>query len=101
MSDWALGGLVLAIFIAGFNIGQDLKYKKGIFKRNRGYRYYISGAYSVYGHIIVTSWTVKLNEEMTNEMLEKFVEEEKDALKKKYRTEDVGFTVLNFTRLKD
>lgn len=101
MSDWALGGLVLAIFIAGFNIGQDLKYKKSIFKRNRGYRYYISGAYSVDGHIIVTSWTVKFNEEMTNEMLEKFVEEEKDDLKKKYRTEDVGFTVLNFTRLKD
>ncbi|WP_339052975.1 hypothetical protein [Fusobacterium animalis] len=101
MSDWALGGLLLAMFIAGFNIGQDLKYKKGIFKRNRGYRYYISGAYSVEGHIIVTSWTVKLNEEMTNKMLEKFVEEEKDNLKKKYRTEDVGFTVLNFTRLKD
>lgn len=101
MSDWALGGLVLAIFIAGFNIGQDLKYKKGIFKRNRGYKYYISGAYSVDGNIIVTSWTVKLSDEMTNEMLEKFKDEEKNNLKKKYRTGDVAFTVFNFIRLKD
>ena len=101
MSDWALGGLVLAMFIAGFNIGQDLKYKKGIFKRNRGYKYYISGAYSVDGNIIVTSWTVKLGDEMTNEMLEKFKDEEKNNLKRKYRTGDVGFTVFNFIRLKD
>lgn len=101
MNSWILVGVLLSTFLAGFNVGQDLKYKKGIFKRNRGYRYYISGAYSVDGHIIVTSWTVKLNEEMSNEILERFVEEEKNDLKKKYRTEDVGFTVLNFTRLKD
>ena len=101
MSDWLLAGLGVTLFIAGFNVGQDCKIQRGIFRRKKQYKYYISGAYSVDGHIIVTSWTVKLNEEMTNKMLEKFVEEEKDDLKKKYRTEDVGFTVLNFTRLKD
>lgn len=101
MSDWLLAGLGVTLFIAGFNVGQDCKIQRGIFGRKKQYKYYISGAYSVDGNIIVTSWTVKLSDEMTNEMLEKFKDEEKNNLKKKYRTGDVGFTVFNFIRLKD
>lgn len=101
MSDWLLAGLGITLFITGFNVGQDYKIQKGFFARKKQYKYYISGAYSVDGHIIVTSWTVKLSDEMTNEMLEKFIDEEKENLKKKYRTGDVGFTVFNFIRLKD
>ena len=69
MSGWALGGLCLALFIAGFNIGQD--YKKGFFGRKKQYKYYISGFYSIAGIITFTSWTSEFNGEITSEELKK------------------------------
>ena len=101
MSDWALGGLVLAIFIAGFNIGQDLKYKKGIFKRKKKYKYYVSCIYTVYKTIGHTSRIVSFNSEMTVKLLEDFIKEEINKLKEKFKTEDVAFGVIDFKKLKD
>ena len=89
MSDWALGGLCLALFIAGFNIGQD--YKKGFFGRKKQYKYYISGFYSIAGIINFTSWTSEFNGEITSEELKKIKEVEEKKMKDKFKTSDATF----------
>lgn len=99
MSDWALGGLVLAMFIAGFNIGQD--YKKGFFGRKKKYEYYISGFYSIAGIITFTSWTSEFNGEMTSRQLKEIKENEEQKLKDKYKTSDATFGIIYIKKLKD
>ena len=99
MSDLALGGLCLALFIAGFNIGQD--YKKGFFGRKKKYEYYISGFYSIAGIITFTSWTSEFNGEITSEQLKKIKENEERKLKDKYKTSDATFGIIYIKKLKD
>lgn len=99
MSDWALGGLVLAMFIAGFNIGQD--YKKGFFGRKKKYEYYISGFYSIAGIITFTSWISEFNGEMTSRQLKEIKENEEQKLKDKYKTSDATFGIIYIKKLKD
>lgn len=99
MSDWALGGLCLALFIAGFNIGQD--YKKGFFGRKKKYEYYISGFYSIGGIITFTSWTSEFNGEMTSRQLKEIKENEEQKLKDKYKTSDATFGIIYIKKLKD
>ena len=99
MSDWALGGLCLALFIAGFNIGQD--YKKGFFGRKKQYKYYISGFYSIAGIITFTSWTSEFNGEMTSRQLKEIKENEEQKLKDKYKTSDATFGIIYIKKLKD
>jgi hypothetical protein len=99
MSDWALGGLCLALFIAGFNIGQD--YKKGFFGRKKKYEYYISGFYSIAGIITFTSWTSEFNSEITGEELKKIKENEEKKVKEKYKTSDATFGIIYIKKLKD
>ena len=99
MSDWALGGLYLALFIAGFNIGQD--YKKGFFGRKKQYKYYISGFYSIAGIITFTSWTSEFNGEMTSRQLKEIKENEEQKLKDKYKTSDATFGIIYIKKLKD
>ena len=99
MSGWALGGLVLAMFIAGFNIGQD--YKKGFFGRKKQYKYYISGFYSIAGIITFTSWTSEFNGEITSEELKKIKEVEEKKMKDKFKTSDATFGIIYIKKLKD
>ena len=99
MSDWALGGLCLALFIAGFNIGQD--YKKGFFGRKKQYKYYISGFYSIAGIITFTSWTSEFNGEITSEQLKKIKEVEEKKMKDKFKTSDATFGIIYIKKLKD
>lgn len=99
MSDWALGGLCLALFIAGFNIGQD--YKKGFFGRKKQYKYYISGFYSIAGIITFTSWTSEFNGEITSEELKKIKEFEEKKMKDKFKTSDATFGIIYIKKLKD
>ena len=99
MSNWALGGLCLALFIAGFNIGQD--YKKGFFGRKKKYEYYISGFYSIGGIITFTSWTSEFNGEMTSRQLKEIKENEEQKLKDKYKTSDATFGIIYIKKLKD
>ena len=99
MSGWALGGLCLALFIAGFNIGQD--YKKGFFGRKKKYEYYISGFYSIGGIITFTSWTSEFNGEMTSRQLKEIKENEEQKLKDKYKTSDATFGIIYIKKLKD
>ena len=99
MSDWALGGLCLALFIAGFNIGQD--YKKGFFGRKKKYEYYISGFYSIAGIITFTSWTSEFNSEITSEELKKIKEVEEKKMKDKFKTSDATFGIIYIKKLKD
>ena len=99
MSDWALGGLCLALFIAGFNIGQD--YKKGFFGRKKKYEYYISGFYSIAGIITFTSWISEFNGEITSEQLKKIKEFEEKKMKDKYKTSDATFGIIYIKKLKD
>ena len=99
MSDWALGGLCLALFIAGFNIGQD--YKKGFFGRKKQYKYYISGFYSIAGIITFTSWTSEFNGEITSEELKKIKEVEEKKMKDKFKTSDATFEIIYIKKLKD
>ncbi|EUB28255.1 MULTISPECIES: hypothetical protein [Fusobacterium] len=99
MSDWALGGLCLALFIAGFNIGQD--YKKGFFGRKKQYKYYISGFYSIAGIITFTSWTSEFNGEITSEELKKIKEVEEKKMKDKFKTSDATFGIIYIKKLKD
>lgn len=99
MSDWALGGLCLALFIAGFNIGQD--YKKGFFGRKKKYEYYISGFYSIAGIITFTSWTSEFNREITSEELKKIKEVEEKKMKDKFKTSDATFGIIYIKKLKD
>lgn len=99
MSDWALGGLCLALFIAGFNIGQD--YKKGFFGRKKKYEYYISGFYSIAGIITFTSWTSEFNGEITSEELKKIKEVEEKKMKDKFKTSDATFGIIYIKKLKD
>ena len=99
MSDWALGGLCLALFIAGFNIGQD--YKKGFFGRKKKYEYYISGFYSIAGIITFTSWTSEFNGEITSEELKKIKEVEEKKMKEKFKTSDATFGIIYIKKLKD
>ena len=101
MSDWALGGLVLTMFIAGFNVGQDFKYKKWIFRKKRTYKYYISGMYSIAGIITFTSWTSEFNGEMTSRQLKEIKENEEQKLKDKYKTSDATFGIIYIKKLKD
>lgn len=101
MSDWALGGLVLAMFIAGFNIGQDLKYKKWIFRKKRTYKYYISGMYSMVGTIMFASWISEFNGEITSEQLKEIKEFEEKKMKDKYKTSDATFGIIYIKKLKD
>lgn len=99
MSGWALGGLCLALFIAGFNIGQD--YKKGFFGRKKQYKYYISGFYSIAGIITFTSWTSEFNGEITSEELKKIKEVEEKKMKDKFKTSDATFGIIYIKKLKD
>lgn len=99
MSDWALGGLCLALFIAGFNIGQD--YKKGFFGRKKQYKYYISGFYSIAGIITFTSWTSEFNGEMTSRQLKEIKEVEEKKMKDKFKTSDATFGIIYIKKLKD
>ena len=99
MSNWALGGLCLALFIAGFNIGQD--YKKGFFGRKKKYEYYISGFYSIAGIITFISWTSEFNGEMTSRQLKEIKENEEQKLKDKYKTSDATFGIIYIKKLKD
>ena len=99
MSGWALGGLCLALFIAGFNIGQD--YKKGFFGRKKQYKYYISGFYSIAGIITFTSWTSEFNGEITSEELKKIKEVEEKKMKDKFTTSDATFGIIYIKKLKD
>ena len=99
MSGWALGGLCLALFIAGFNIGQD--YKKGFFGRKKKYEYYISGFYSIAGIITFTSWTSEFNGEITSEELKKIKEVEEKKMKDKFKTSDATFGIIYIKKLKD
>ena len=99
MSDWDLGGLCLALFIAGFNIGQD--YKKGFFGRKKQYKYYISGFYSIAGIITFTSWTSEFNGEITSEELKKIKEVEEKKMKDKFKTSDATFGIIYIKKLKD
>lgn len=99
MSGWALGGLVLAMFIAGFNIGQD--YKKGFFGRKKQYKYYISGFYSIAGIITFTSWTSEFNGEIRSEELKKIKEVEEKKMKDKFKTSDATFGIIYIKKLKD
>lgn len=101
MSDWALGGLVLAMFIAGFNIGQDFKYKKWIFRKKRTYKYYISGMYSIAGTIMFAGWTSEFKSEITGEELKKIKENEEKKVKEKYKTSDATFGIIYIKKLKD
>jgi len=99
MSGWALGGLCLALFIAGFNIGQD--YKKGFFGRKKQYKYYISGFYSIAGIITFTSWTSEFNGEITSEGLKKIKEVEEKKMKDKFKTSDATFGIIYIKKLKN
>ena len=99
MSDLALGGLCLALFIAGFNIGQD--YKKGFFGRKKKYEYYISGFYSIAGIITFTSWTSEFNGEMTSRQLKEIKENEEKKVKEKFKTSDATFGIIYIKKLKD
>ena len=99
MSEWALGGLCLALFIAGFNIGQD--YKKGFFGRKKQYKYYISGFYSIAGIITFTSWTSEFNGEITSEELKKIKEVEEKKMKDKFKISDATFGIIYIKKLKD
>lgn len=99
MSGWALGGLCLALFIAGFNIGQD--YKKGFFGRKKQYKYYISGFYSIAVIITFTSWTSEFNGEITSEELKKIKEVEEKKMKDKFKTSDATFGIIYIKKLKD
>ena len=99
MSDWALGGLCLALFIAGFNIGQD--YKKVFFGRKKQYKYYISGFYSIAGIITFTSWSSEFNGEITSEELKKIKEVEEKKMKDKFKTSDATFGIIYIKKLKD
>ncbi|PHI08359.1 hypothetical protein KSU03_09460 [Fusobacterium polymorphum] len=99
MSGWALGGLCLALFIAGFNIGQD--YKKGFFGRKKKHKYYISGMYSIAGTIMFAGWTSEFNSEITSEELKKIKEKEEKKMKDKYKTSDATFGIIYIKKLKD
>jgi hypothetical protein len=101
MSDWALGGLVLAMFIAGFNIGQDFKYKKWILKKNKKYTYWISCFYSVKGVGSVGGWASNFDSEMNSSQLQVFREKQIKNLKNQFKTTDVEFEIIDFKRLKD
>ena len=101
MSDWALGGLVLTMFIAGFNVGQDFKYKKWIFRKKRTYKYYISGMYSIAGTIMFAGWTSISDSEMTSELIKKIKENEEKKMKDKFKTADVTFGIIYIKKLKD
>ena len=99
MSGWALGGLCLALFIAGFNIGQD--YKKGFFGRKKQYKYYISGFYSIAGIITFTSWTSEFDTEITSKQLKEIKEIEEKKVKDKFKTSDATFGLIYIKKLKD
>lgn len=99
MSGWALGGLCLALFIAGFNIGQD--YKKGFFGRKKQYKYYISGFYSIAGTIMFAGWTSEFNSEITSEELKKIKEVEEKKMKDKFKTSDATFGIIYIKKLKN
>lgn len=99
MSGWALGGLCLALFIAGFNIGQD--YKKGFFGRKKQYKYYISGFYSIAGTIMFAGWTSEFNGEITSEELKKIKEVEEKKMKDKFKTSDATFGIIYIKKLKN
>lgn len=101
MSTWALGGLCLALFIAGFNIGQDFKYKKWIFKKNKKYTYWISCFYSIRGVGSIGGWEFDFVSEMNSSQLKIFREKQIENLKKQFETSDVEFYVIDFKRLKD
>ena len=101
MSDWALGGLVLTMFIAGFNVGQDFKYKKWIFRKKRTNKYYISGMYSIAGTIMFAGWTSIFDSEMTSKQLKEIKESEEKKLKDKYKTSDATFGIIYIKKLKD
>lgn len=101
MNDWLLAGIGITLFIAGFNVGQDFKFQRGIFGRKKQYKYYMSCIYTVYEIIGHTSRIVTFNSEMTTKLLENFIQEEMDKLKEKFKTEDVAFGVIDFKKLKD
>jgi len=101
MSDWLLAGLGITLFIAGFNVGQECKFQRGFFGRKKKYKYYVSCIYKVYGVISYTGKIGIFNEEMTEKLLDEFIEELRKFLKNKFRTEDVAVTVVDFKRLKD
>lgn len=101
MSDWVLGILILTIFIAGFNIGQDCKFQRGFFGRKKRYKYYISGFYSIAGIITFTSWTSEFNGEITSEELKKIKEKEEKKMKDKYKSSDATFGIIYIKKLKD
>lgn len=101
MSEWALSSLVLAMFIAGFNIGQDFKDKKWIFRKKKTYKYYISGIYSISGIIMFAGWTSEFNSEMTTELLKRIKENEEKKIKDKFKTSDATFGIIYIKKLKD
>ena len=101
MSNWALVGLVLAMFIAGFNVGQDFKYKKWIFRKKKKYTYLISCIYNINGNSTLGGWAFDFASEMTREQLETFRIRQIENLKNKFNTDNVGFEIIDFKRLKD
>lgn len=101
MSDWILAGIGITLFIAGFNIGQDLKYKKGFFRKKRTCTYWISCIYSVKGNSTVGGWAFDFDSEMTKVQLESFQKRQETNLKNKFETDDVEFYVIDFKKLKD
>ncbi|MEJ6468460.1 hypothetical protein [Fusobacterium nucleatum] len=100
MSTWALIGLSIALLVAGFNVGYDCRHKKGLFNRNKKYRYWISCFYSVKGVGSIGGWAFDFDSEMNSSQLKIFREKQIENLKKKFETSDVEFCVIDFKKLK-
>ena len=101
MSAWALIGLSIALLIAGFNIGYDCRHKKIFFNRSKKYRYWISCVYDINGNSTLVGWGFDFDSEMTREQLEAFRMKQIENLKTKYNTDNVGFEIIDFKRLRD
>ena len=100
MNGWVLGGLVLAMFIAGFNIGQDFKYNKWSFKQKKKYKYYVRGIYLIEGKIMFAGQIIIFGNKLTCEHLKEIKESEEKKMKDKYQTVDVTFGIAYIKELK-
>ena len=77
-------------------LDKTVNFKEGFLEEKRN----INCIYKVYGVISYTGKIGIFNEEMTEKLLDEFIEELRKFLKNKFRTEDVAVTVVDFKRLK-
>lgn len=96
MNGWVLGGLVLAIFVGGFNIIKEFKF----LKKKKKYKYYVRGIYLIEGKIMFAGQIIIFDNKLTCEYLKEIKESEEKKMKDKYQTVDVTFGITYIKELK-